>query len=328
MCTGIRVKADNGAVIYGRTLEFAKDIESKIIMLPRNTIIQGTAQEKNKGLTWKSKYAVLGANASGKMHLVDGVNEASLAGGLFYFPGYAQYQEPDGSMVNNIIAPWEILTWILTNFSNITQIKESLPNITVGNIILKEWGIIPPIHVVIHDIQGNCIVIEYINGSLVIYDNSIGVITNAPDFNWHITNLKNYINLSPFNIEETKIGQLKLKPLSQGSGLHGLPGDFTSPSRFIRAALLSQNLVNIENEEKALNAALHVLNIFDIPLGAVREKSGNKIYYEYSQWTSLIDSKNKRFYWRTYNNYQIYMADLMQLDLNAEKPVIIEMERK
>ena len=31
---------------------------------------------------------------------------------------------------------------------------------------------------------------------LDVWDNPVGVLTNSPDFNWHLTNLRNYMNAS------------------------------------------------------------------------------------------------------------------------------------
>ena len=80
-------------------------------------------------------------------------------------------------------------------------------------------------------------VIEYVNGAAHVYDNPIGVFTNSPAFDWHITNLRNYVNLSPINVAPVKLSGKTLKGLGQGSGLLGLPGDYTPPSRFVRAAV-------------------------------------------------------------------------------------------
>ena len=43
------------------------------------------------GLKWKAKYASVGANGVGLPVIIDGLNEAGLAAGLFYFPTTAGY---------------------------------------------------------------------------------------------------------------------------------------------------------------------------------------------------------------------------------------------
>jgi len=325
MCTGIRLIAQNGAVIHARTLEFAKNIESKIVILPRNYQLQGTGPAgKADGLSWKSKYAAMGANACGLPVIIDGVNEAGLAGGLFYFPEYAQYQDANQEQIKQTIAPWELLTWILTNFATIDEVKNNLPQIKVTNTIFGPWEIVPPVHATIHDMSGKSLVIEYLKGNLVMTDNPIGVFTNAPSFDWHLTNLRNYINITAQNVSKIELSKTKLTPLGQGSGMLGLPGDFTSPSRFIRAVAFSQSVVNLDDEQKTLDAAFHILNLFDIPYGVVREKINNDIHYEYTQWTSAADLKNKKYYIHTYDDRNIKEFDLSQNDLNSQKPIFFD----
>src|SRR5947208_3502761 len=93
MCTGIKLIAENNSIVYGRTLEFAQEINSEIIFVPRNYNFIGISPDQKNGLEWKTKYAAIGTNASEVNTIIDGINETGLAGGLFYFPEYAQYQE-------------------------------------------------------------------------------------------------------------------------------------------------------------------------------------------------------------------------------------------
>jgi len=329
MCTGIRLIAQNDSVVCARTLEFGQDLQSNIIIIPRDyTFVGTTSFKKQEGLRWKSKYAAAGANALGVVALVDGVNETGLAGGLFYFPHYAQYQEITQEQAAQSIAPWELLTWLLTNFSTVDQVKKALATIFVSNTVFGPWGIVLPIHVVIHDPSGHSVVIEYTKGNLIVHDNPLGVVTNAPTFDWHITNLNNYITLSAVNSEKKQLDGITLTPLGQGSGMLGLPGDFTSPSRFVRAVAFSQSVTNINTEDEARTAAFHILNLFNIPLGVVREKENNHTYCDYTQWTSATDLHNKRYYWHVYNNRQIYMIDLMKTESKNQKAIILPMQHK
>jgi len=328
MCTGIRVTAENGALVFARTLEFGIKTDSNIIMIPCDYQFVGTTPSKTAtGLSWTAKYAVVGANILNIDGIVDGVNEKGLSGGLFYFPTYAEYQKVLNDEWGCSIAPWDLMTWILTNFSSVEEVKENLPKIKVSNTEFGPWGIVPPVHAIVHDLSGKSLVIEYVKGELVMHDNPIGIITNSPTFDWHMTNLSNYINLSPFNSENLKLKGISLQPLGQGSGMLGLPGDFTSPSRFVRATVFMQTLANIKTETNALDAAFHLLNLFDIPFGSVIEKDNGQANYEFTQWTSASDLKNKRYYWHTHENRQIQMVDLMKMDLNTKSLVPIKMHQ-
>ncbi len=326
-CTGIRLKAKNGAVIYARTMEFGQPMESEILFIPRNILFKATGPTgKDNGISWKSKYAAIGANALGLHHIIDGVNEVGLAGGLFYFPEYAQYQKVATSEVNKSLGAWELLTWILTKFSSVDEVKKALPTIKVSNAPLAQWNGAPPAHLVVHDAKGNSLVIEYVNGTLHMYDNSLGVITNSPTFDWHITNLRNYGNLTNINVKDSKVDGINLTPFGQGSGMLGLPGDFTPPSRFVRAVAYSQSAQIAKTEKEAIDTAFHILNLFDIPKGVIKDGSTGAHVTDFTQWTSLSDTKNKRFYFHTYGNRQVNMIDLLKLNLTAKDLLFWPME--
>lgn len=325
MCTGIRLIADDKVVVYARTMEFGKDMKSNILTIPRNYSLIATAPSgKAEGLSWKSKYAAVGANAFDQICLLDGVNEKGLAGGLFYFPDYAEFQKVSASEIAQSLAAWELLTWILTNFSDVEQVQKALPQIKVSNAIFQPWGIVPPVHAIIHDVQGNSLVIEYIRGNLMMHSNPLGVFTNAPYFDWHMTNISNYMHLSPYNKTEQRLGDFTIQSLGQGSGMLGLPGDFTSPSRFIRALAFSQSVIEKKDASQLKETAFRVLNFFNIPLGIVREETKSETYYEYTQWTTVSDLHNRRYYWNTYDNTQIKSLDLLSC-LNEQKINVMSM---
>src|SRR5665811_2307332 len=90
-CTGISLKATDGTAIRGRTLEFGFPLQSNILVVPAGKEFSGALPDGGKGLTYKTRYDIVGANAVNKVMIVDGINDQGLSIGLFYFPGYAQY---------------------------------------------------------------------------------------------------------------------------------------------------------------------------------------------------------------------------------------------
>lgn len=328
-CTGIRLSAADGSVIHARTLEFAIDIQSDVIVVPRGFSRTGNTPDDKDGLKWTAKYASVGANALGLPIIIDGLNEAGLAAGLFYFPTSAEYMPYTSADAGRSIAPWQLGSWLLDNFATVEEVKANIGKIVVPATVLKQWGFSPPVHAVVHDASGKSIVIEYVGGKLHVHDNPLGVMTNSPTFDWHMTNLRNYVNFSLTNVPPVKLGTIKLEPFGQGSGMLGIPGDFTPPSRFVRAAAFSQSVMPSKTGEAAILEAFHVLNNFDIPRGAAREaekdEHGN-ILADYTVWTSANDLKAKRFYFRTYENSQIRMVDLTRMNLGAKDVVTISMK--
>jgi choloylglycine hydrolase len=268
-------------------------------------------------------------NGVGQPVLFDGLNEKGLAAGTFYFPTSAGYMPYTPADAGKTIAQWELGSWILENFANVAEVKANIASIVVPAVVFGAWGFAPEAHYIVQDASGSSIVIEYVGGKLNVHDNPLGVITNSPAFDWHMTNLRNYVNFSMTNAAPVKLGSVKLEPFGQGSGMLGLPGDFTPPSRFVRAVAFSQSVLPSQTGEDAVLEAFHILNQFDIPKGAAREhekdEHGN-VLADYTIWTSANDLKAKRFYFRTYENSQIRMIDLMKMDLDAKD--IIKMSIK
>ena len=326
-CTGIRLIAADGTVVHARTLEFAVDLHSDVIVSPRGFPRVGLTPDGKDGLTWKAKYASVGANGVGLPVIIDGLNEAGLAAGLFYFPTTAGYMAYEPAEAGKTIAPWQLTSWVLDNFASIDEVKAKIGSIVVAPTVLKRWGFTPPVHMVVHDASGKSIVVEYVGGKLNVYDNPLGIITNSPGFDWQMTNL-NYVNFSLDNRPPVQLGPVKLEPFGQGSGMLGLPGDFTPPSRFVRAAAFSQSVLEPKTGEDAVLTAFHVLNNFDIPKGSARDpqkdEHGN-ILADYTLWTSANDLKAKRFYFRTYEDSRIRMVDLTKMNLDAKDIVTFSM---
>jgi choloylglycine hydrolase len=330
-CTGIRLIARNGDVVFARTLEFATDINSEVIMVPRGFARTGTAPGGRAGMRWTSRYATLGANGEGLPYIFDGLNEKGLAVGTFYFPTTAGYQAFSPANARRTLAPWEVGSWLLENFASVEEVRQNIGNVLVADVIFPAWGFTPPVHYIVNDASGKSIVIEYIGGKLHVHDNPLGIMSNSPSFDWHMTNLRNYVNFSLTNPDPVKIGGVTLKPFGMGAGMLGLPGDFTPPSRFVRAAAFATSVDPGKTGDEAVLDAFHVLNNFDIPKGAAREghkdQHGN-VLADYTIWTSANDLARRRFLFRTYDNSQIRSVELMKLDLNAKSITRFSMKGK
>ena len=328
-CTGITLRAADGTVVSARTLEFGIDLDSSVIVIPRGFVRTGTTPTGANGMHWKARYASLGANGAGLPFLFDGVNEKGLAVGLFYFPttaGYMNYHAADNART---IAPWEVGSWLLENFATIDEVKTHIADIAVVNVVFEKWGFVPPVHFVVHDASGRSIVIEYVAGTLHVHDDPLGVMTNSPTFDWQMTNLRNYVNFSLVNVPAVEVGGVKLTAFGQGTGMLGMPGDFTPPSRFVRAVAYSTSVMPSKTGEAAVLEAFHILNNFDIPEGAIRESrrdAHGNIVAERTIWTSAADLKRRRFYFRTYENSQIRCVDLMAMPLDARNITSISMK--
>jgi choloylglycine hydrolase len=320
-CTSFLLKTSDGGAVYGRTMEFGFQMDSDAIVLPRKFGFKGTGPNGKPGLAWNAKYAAIGINAFGLNVLTDGMNEKGLAGGMLLFPDYAVYADAAKTDPAKAMAPWEFLTWALTNFATVAEVKAALPGIAVIDVAQSNLGGTPPLHYTLHDASGASIVIEPVGGVLKVYDNPFGVLTNAPTFDWQITNLKNFVKISPENAPPLVIDGQKIAPLGEGSGLLGVPGDPTPPSRFVRALAYVVTAKKVPSGDPSVRLAEHILNNFDIPFGWIqsgRSSSAAKPPLESTQWSSIADLATKRYYIKTYADQVLRGADLMSFDLDAK----------
>jgi len=330
-CTGISLKAGDGAAIRGRTLEFGFPMQSKVIVIPAGKDFAGTLPDGGKGLVYKSKYAIVGANALGLPVLLDGINDQGLSVGLFYFPGYAKYTDVTPENASHALAGYEFGIWALANFATVDEVREAVKSIvlvpTPAPGLGSPQGAVPGAHFFLQDKTGKSLVVEPVDGTLKVYDAPLGVMTNTPTYDWHMTNLANYINLSVKDVESAKVGPVTINAFGAGAGLAGLPGDFTPPSRFVRAVIFSQSAAPNATADDAVLSAFHILNQFDIPKGSLLNSAGGETLNEITEWTSVADLKNLRWYFRTFEDQSIHMVDLKQaVEAAKGEMATIEME--
>ena len=319
-CTSFLIKATNGDPVYGRTMEFGFKLDSDAIIIPRQYALAATGADGKvgSGFGWKAKYAAVGLNAFGLPVLADGMNEKGLAGGLLYFPGYAGYADPKTADPAHTMAPWDFLTWALTNFATVEEVRAAAQDIAIVGVAAPELNVVPPLHYTLHDATGASLVIEPVGGTLKFYDNPYGVMTNAPEFDWHLTNLGNYVKLSPVDAPPLKLDGHTISAFGQGSGLLGIPGDPTPPSRFIRALGYVMSAEPVASGVESVRLAEHIVNNFDIPLGWIRPGSeGGDEPLEYTQWSAIADINNGRYYVKTYEDQVLRGIDLADFDLDA-----------
>jgi choloylglycine hydrolase len=269
-------------------------------------------------------------NAKGIDVATDGLNEAGLSVHLLLLPGFAKYEEVRPQNSAHALAHVGVANWILSNFATVEEVKAAIQNVTVFAYEPPGIGFLP-LHYAVHDAKRG-LVIEYVNGQRHVYDNPVGVLTNSPPFDWQMTNLRNYINLTNLNVDSLKLGSYTLEPIGQGTGLLGIPGDYTPPHRFVRATALAYAAVPPATAAEGANLAFHILNDVDIPLGAVAGRATARppgmpsaspparaggLDFDLTQWVTVSDLTNKIYYFHTYKNLAIRKVDLKKLDFSG-----------
>ena len=312
-CSDFQIKAKDNTVVNGRSMEFPVDLHSNVIIVPRGEQFVSINDKGVKGVSWTNKYGFLGIDAYNiKNCYVEGFNEKGLAYGALMFAG-AKYQPAEPG---NFVTISDFGSWLMGNFATVEEVKEALPKVNVSDMRLKQMNGESYFHVALHDATGKNLVIEFIDGQVKVYDNPLGVLTNRPDFDWQINNLRNYINLDAHDKKDKVINGIKIEPTGVGSGLLGLPGDWTPPSRFVRLAFSVDAALPAKDAAEAVNLAEHFLNMVDIPKGAIKENSALFITLEgYAQWVIIKDLTNCVLYYKTYENTAWKKVDLKKFDL-------------
>lgn len=326
-CTGIVLRSTDGATVAARTMEFAFDIDSNLLAIPAGTEINTLILDPdNSGFTFTAKYGFLGANGLGKNIVFDGMNTQGLYYGAFYFAGNAEFGTVSDKNRHRAVSSEEMGNWILGQFATVQEVVAALPTIEVVGTFVDEINGRVPFHYAVTDSTGASVVIEYTKDGLKVFDNTVNVVTNNPTYDWHLTNLSNYVGLQSRNVESIEVGRERIKPFGQGSGMLGLPGDMTSPSRFVRAVAFTNTSLPSESVDDAIFKAFHILNVFDIPKGAIREADPNTPLTDYTLWTSAADTLNQVYYYKTYLTQAVESVDVRAVFSDLKAPKIIEME--
>jgi len=333
-CTGLCLKAKDGAVVYGRTMEWGTfDLNSRVAIFPRGQEFKGHTPDHKLGLTWKARYGFVGLDgpALGEGMLFDGMNEKGLAVGGFYLPGFTEYQKYNSAKASESIGPGNVIAYLLSTSATVEDAKMALAKVRVTPVVAPSLGIAPPGHFMVVEPGGKAIVVEYVKGELKIFDAKLCVITNAPNYDWHEINLRNYLNLSHVALPMKKIEEMDFAPLGGGSGMIGLPGDFTPPSRFVRAVAFSQTARSTPTGGETVYELFRILDNFNVPLGAAEGEgqASTKGMRSSTIWTSAWDTKNLTLYYHTQNNRRVRKVDISKIDFDSVRdPVLIPLDKE
>ena len=326
-CTEFRIRSNNGSVIIGRSMEFNLDLKSDLVVEPAGFIHQAVPKlgcPVSSRMTWNNSYRIAYLDVLDLPFFAsDGLNEAGLSVGSLLFPGFAKFQDIPIDRCDNSVSSLQFPLWILRKFGTVRELREALKEDSFPLV----WGAEVPVskvvfelHFSVNDATGDGIIIEYTEQGRKVYNNTLGVMTNSPPYDFHLTNIRNYIELSKFAHDPLKLGKIEFSPIGQGSGLLGVPGDFTPPSRFVRAAAMVHFADEVKTGEDAMMLGFHVLNTVDIPRGvsATHLPVLHTETYDYTQWVVVKDLTRKSIYFRVYNDLTIRVVHLSNVK-NVEK---------
>ncbi|RRK09695.1 linear amide C-N hydrolase [Lactiplantibacillus garii] len=281
MCTSLTYTNKNGGHFLARTMDFNIDFGARVMLMPRNRTVQGDAGD------FTTKYGFVGAGRQLAHEMfTDGVNEYGVGVATLYFPDHAVYQQKaDAGKL--ALAPADVVAWILGNANSVADLQAQLKNVQIVSRTAEFIGVIPPLHFIISDPTGKTAVLEPTGGDLHLTDDPVGVMTNSPDLHWHLQNISTYGMLT--NVEQPlqQYGNYQPETQGPGTGAIGLPGDYTSISRFVRTNFLKHYTDVPETTAETLNLLQFILNSVTIPKGVKKISSGQSDYTEYRSYMDL-----------------------------------------
>lgn len=303
MCTAVSYK--NGDTYFGRNLDLERGYGERVVITPRRYGFQMRCAEP-----MAAHYAMIGMAAVVDEYPLyyEATNEKGLSMAGLNFPGNAVYYDYDSQKQN--IAPFELIPWVLGQCASTEEAKRRISQINLVKINFSEQLPLSPLHWMVSDSKRS-MVVESTEKGLEAFDNPFDVLTNNPTFDYHRINMNNYMGLGTGPASTRFRAEVPLHNYSLGMGALGLPGDFSSPSRFVRAFFVKENSVSEQDEKSNVNQFFHILNSVAMPKGCVWTKHG----YEYTRYSSCCNADKDVYYYTTYNNPEIASVCMWDADL-------------
>lgn len=306
MCTAVSYRTRSH--YFGRNLDIERGYNERIVITPRKF-----PMEFRHVRALEQHYALIGMATvvNGYPLYFEATNEKGLSMAGLNFPKNAFYQDYVEGKMN--VAPFELIPYVLGKCASVDEVKGRLHQINVIHCNFSEDLPVSPLHWIISDREGS-IVLECTRTGMKAYDNPYGVLTNNPTFDYHLMNLNQYMGLSERLGENRLIPAVSMDNFSLGFGGFGLPGDFSSPSRFVRAVFVKEKSVCDGSEKESVNQFFRILQSVAMPKGCVMTESGE---YEYTRYSCCCNTDTRTYYYTTYQDMTIKNVELCEADLDG-----------
>lgn len=305
MCTGIWL--DKGSGYFGRTLDYDFSYGEEVAIAPRRYPFCFRSAGR-----LQTHFAMIGTAhvAEGYPLYYDAMNEKGLCMAGLNFVGNARYG--CGSRGRTTVEQFELIPYLLGKCASVDGVVYELSRVRIGGGSFGGGLPAAQLHWLVAD-GGKCAVVESVEEGLKVYDNPVGVLTNNPAFDFQLFNLEGYRRLSAADPADGADTGLCAKAYSRGTGAAGLPGDWSSRSRFVRAAFVRENCASPEKEEDCVIQFFHML-------GAVAQPKGTGIVgdgYEHTVYSCCCSQGEGVYYFKTYGNPHIRAVRLGNADLDG-----------
>lgn len=312
MCTALSFKHENSS-LFGRNMDLAWNFNQAPMFIPRNATWLNRADGKRRPFS----RAIIGMGTLIDEHpsMAEAMNENGLACAGLNFPGYAHWESACKKDKYNL-TPYDFILWVLSEHDTVEQLKNDIPGIELVDIPINAQTPCPTLHWMISDKSGACIVVEKTADAFKVHDNPVSVMTNNPCFDWHLTNLCEYMGVRIEHPENVSWGKAELSPLGVGAGSRGIPGDFASVSRFVRTAFANTHLPEMKSREEAVGQCFHMLDYAAMVKGCVKTAEGID---DLTLYSVCMDLGEGIYYYKNWHNSRISAIDMRKEDYGASE---------
>lgn len=317
MCTGLRFTDDQNNLYFGRNLDVGQDYGEKVMVTPRNYPLPYKFLDNT---TTPKPVIGMGIMIGNYPSYFDCYNQDGLGIAGLNFPHYAQFSNGPVDGKTNL-ASYEIMLWVVENFSTVAEVKQALKNVNLVNEAATSKYPVAPLHWIISDKNEAIVVEDSKQYGLKIFEDTVGVLTNSPDFNWHLTNLDNYTGLNPHDAAIQDWNGQRVAPLGVGTGSLGLPGDSIPADRFVKAAYLNTNYPTVSGEKANVAKFFNILKSVAMVKGSVININNQP---EYTVYTSCYSSRTQNYYYNFENDFELRHHSFNDENINSDSVIIYD----
>lgn len=315
MCTAVRFSDGSGNLYLGRNLDWSCSYGQRVVITPT-----GYAPRSPFGAVARMVHPVIGMGIVQEdvPLYFDCANDAGLAVAGLNFPGYAQYEKGPVDGKTNVVA-YEFPLWAASQFASVDEAEAALANVAIVDRPIDQRYPSSLLHWIIGDATRS-IVVEYTASGLQLFHDELDVLANQPGFAWHAENARNYLNVSPEVPGPVTWANASLTAYGSGGGMRGLPGDYYSTSRFVRAAYLNAHYPQQPTEAENVSRLFHTLAGVAMIDGAARMSNGQ---FERTVYTGGFSSRTNTYYYSTYEDPAIRSVALADYDSAGSEVVLV-----
>lgn len=303
-CSSMSWKNEAGDCFLARTYDQFGDLSANGIAVVPAGYALSLSLDGKRSVTTKYGYTGMAIKGFASPIQVDGVNEKGLTGALLNYPKSGHFNTNIGGVDMH---PAFFLGYVLGLCGSVEEAAKLIKDVNLTDELIM--GALMSTHYIFSDSTGEAMIVEPDANGISIHRNTIGVMCNSPDYLWHKTNLRNYISVDPEDLPPKNILGENFAPFGNGTaGSHGLPGGYSSPSRFINLAYTKQHAPKGKDELDSVSRIFRAFSVVTIPEGILKAGEG----YEITLCTSVMSSASLTYYFSPYTDRRVHAVRLTE----------------